>query len=133
MDIRVRDIYNAALAIMHENATEDYDNRVCPIVNTLVGGSWLFSERHDGGPHDQWEPVKSLDDIVRGLDTSILLSAMPYGLAAMLYLDEDPQRSNSWWGVWQENLALFRRSRPAEFEPIEDIYGGIGNAEYGRW
>lgn len=128
MTITVRDVYNSALAIMNERASADYENRVTSIINTLIGQSWAFSEAHEKGPHSLWTPVNSMDDDLEGVDQSIALSAMPYGLAAMLYLDEDPVRSNSWWSVWQQGLDTFRRCRPAGIEPIEDLYGGIG-----RW
>lgn len=133
MDVTVRDIYYSALAIMHEADTEDYANRTPAIVNTLIGQCWNASEEHQFGPHSFWTPVMSMTDIVEGVDISLSLSAMPYGLAAMLFLDEDPVRSNSWWDVWQEGLAMFRRMRPAEIEPIKDVYGGYGAEDYGRW
>ncbi len=126
MEIKVKDIYTAALAIMHEKATEDYAQRVCPIINTLIGQSWHNSEMHDGGPHSHWQSISSLEDTLSGIDISIALSAMPYGLAAMLYLDEDPVRAGSWWDVWQEAVRDFKRSRPAEFEDIDNLYGGFG-------
>ena len=133
MDVTVRDVYNSALAIMHERDTEDYSSRVPSIVNTLIGQCWYASEEHQFGPHSHWSPVREMTDILEGVDMSLALSAMPYGLAAMLFLDEDPQRSDSWWQVWQEGLAVFRRNRPAEFEPIGDVYGGYGADDFGRW
>lgn len=133
MDVKVKDIYNSALAIMHEDGTEDYAVRVPAIVNTLIGQCWSASEQHQFGPHSLWTPVENMEDIIEGVDISLSLSAMPYGLAAMLFLDEDPIRSNSWWEVWQEALAMFRRNRPAEIEPIMDVYGGFGCNEHGRW
>lgn len=133
MEVTVRDIYNSALAIMHESDTEDYADRVPAIVNTLIGQCWSASEQHQFGPHSHWTPVTGMDSAIVGVDISLSLSAMPYGLAAMLFLDEDPQRSDSWWQVWQEALALFRRNRPAEIESIKDIYGGIDGEDYGRW
>lgn len=128
MEVTARDIYNSALAIMHENPAEDYESRVLPIINTLVGQCWQFSEAHDFGAHNFWVPLEEMDDAVGGVDISLSLSAMPYGLAAMLFMDEDPVRSNSWWEIWQESVATFKRNRPAEIERIEDVYGGIG-----RW
>lgn len=133
MEVTVRDIYNSALAIMHESDTEDYAARVPAIVNTLIGQCWSASEQHQFGPHSHWTPVTGMDSAIEGVDISLSLSAMPYGLAAMLFLDEDPQRSDSWWQVWQEALAMFRRNRPAEIEPIRDVYGGFGGEDYGRW
>lgn len=128
MSVTARDIYNSALAIMHEKPAEDYEERALAIINTLIGQSWAFSADHDFGPHNLWTPAADMNSELEGVDISIALSGMPYGLAAMLYLDEDPVRSGSWWDIWQEALATFRRCRPASFETIKDVYGGIG-----RW
>lgn len=133
MNVTVRDIYNSALAIMHEKDVEDYASRVPPIVNTLLGMCWNASEEHQFGSHSMWTPVTDMTSTVEGVDISIALSAMPYGLAAQLFVDEDPVRAGSWWDIWQESLALFRRNRPAEIEPIYDMYGGFGGEEHGRW
>lgn len=125
MEIKARDVYNSALAIMNERDSEHYSDRALPILNTLIGQCWAFSEEHDYGAHSHWKPLTQMDNVIDGVDISLGLSAMPYGLAGMLYIDEDPVRAGSWWDIWQEGVAMFKRNRPAEFEEIVDIYGGI--------
>lgn len=133
MSTTVRDIYNAALAIMNESDPDGgYAGRTAAIVNTLIGDCWRVSEQHRFGPHSTWKPVSSLDDTVSGIDVTLCLAAMPYGLAAMLYLDEDPVRSRSWWSVYQEQYEKCRRS-PGSFESVEDLYGGVEMGRYGQW
>ncbi len=129
----VSQVYKSALAIMNENDEESYKGRVVPIINTLIGQCWQMSEDYDTGPRSMWTPVELMDDEILGIDQNIALSVMPYGLAAMLYLDEDSIRANSWWQVYQENLVDARRS-PAEFEPIYDEYGFLnGDPREGAW
>lgn len=129
----VRQVYETALSIMNESDETSYTNRVVGIVNTLIGQCWQMSAEYDTGRRDMWTPVTDIDDEIIGIDMNIALSVMPYGLAAMLYLDEDAGRANSWWGIYQENLADSRRN-PAEFEPIVDEYGCREYCDsFGRW
>lgn len=133
MSASVQEIYNAALAIMDEDDCEAYRSRTPAIVNTLIGRCWMASEEHQFGGHSMWYPVSSLTDTVENIDNTLALSAMPYGLAAMLYLDEDPVRARSWWDVFQETVETCARNRPAEAEPIQDVYGWGDFNEFGRW
>lgn len=130
---KVKDVYDAALAIMNEEAEDSYTRRVPPLINSLIGQCWQMSEDYDTGSRAMWMPVDSLNDEIIGIDQNIALSVMPYGLAALLYLDEDSIRANSWWQVYQDGLIDARRS-PAAFDDIEDVYGVIsGNNRDGRW
>ena len=131
MNICVNDIYSAALAIMGEETSAEYEARTPGIVNALIGRCFQASERYETGPHSMWTPVGALTDAVCDLDRTLALSAMPYGLAALLYLDEDPARSSSWWSIFLEQVELCRRS-PAEFEPVENVYGAP-ETNFGRW
>lgn len=133
MSVTVLDIYNTALAIMDEAGTSDYEKRTPPIVNSMMGAVWMASEEHHFGPHSMWTPVTDMSDELSGVDQSLALSAMPYGLAAQLYLGEDHIRAGSWWSIFEERVALFKRSRPAEAEAITDCYGGFGHNDFGRW
>ena len=133
MSVTVLDIYNTALAILDEAPTSDYERRTPPIINSMMGVVWMASEQHQFGPHSLWSHVESMSDELSGVDQSLALSAMPYGLAAQLYLGEDHIRAQSWWDIFEERVALFRRARPAEAEAIEDCYGGFGHSDYGRW
>lgn len=133
MGVSVQEIYQAALAIMDEKDSAGYRARVPGLVNTLMGRCWMVSEEHEFGGHSMWTPVEKMEDEVAGIDRSLALSAMPYGLAAQLYLQEDPKSAGSWWDIFQENLETFRRNRPAAPETIRDVYGGIEYGSFGRW
>ena len=43
----VQQVYNAALAIMHEADDVSYEQRVVPLVNTLIGQCWQMSAEYD--------------------------------------------------------------------------------------
>lgn len=129
----VQDVYNSALAIMNEVTDPSYENRVVPLVNSLIGQCWQMSEEYDTGSRSMWTPVTDINDEIIGIDQNIAMSVMPFGLAALLYLDEDSVRSNSWWQVYQDGLIDARRT-PAQFERIEDVYGILpSNNLDGRW
>lgn len=133
MSVSVREIYNGALALMGESDSDHYRNRTPDLVNTLLGRCRLVCGSAAEGGHSAWLPVAGLEDTVEGIDKSVALSAMPYGLAAQLYLQEDPVSARSWWDIFQENLELLGRGRPAVVEDITDVYGGIGHGSYGGW
>lgn len=128
----VQQVYDAALAIMHEAADESYAQRTVPLINTLIGQCWQMSAEYDTGRRDMWRPVEALTDEIIGIDNHIALSVMPFGLAALLYIDEDDARSDSWWAIYQETLVDARRS-PAAFGEIEDVYGCYDLTDGGRW
>lgn len=129
----VQQVYESALAIMNETTDLSYENRVIPLVNALIGQCWQMSEDYDTGSRSIWLPVEDKNDEIIGIDQTIALSVMPYGLAAQLYLDEDSIRANSWWQVYQDGLVDARRS-PAKFKGIEDVYGILqSNNQDGRW
>ena len=129
----VQEIYEIALALMNEPDQETYRSRVPVLLSSLIGRVWQFSEEHEFGPHSMFSPVSALTDTVEGLDRTLMCSVLPYGLAALLYLDEDPARANSWWGIFSEELDLCARNRPAAFERIENAYGGPEHGQFGRW
>lgn len=133
MSVSVQEIYEAALSVMDESDSEDYRKRTPALVSALMGRCWVQSEEHQGVGHSLWLPVTTMEDTVEGIDNSIALSAMPYGLAAQLYMQEDPVSAQSWWDIFQENLELFRTSRPAQVEDIVDVYGGIEHGRFAVW
>lgn len=132
----VEQVYKAALAIMDEDEAENYEsyeNRLIPLVNSLIGQCYQMSEDYDTGSRSMWTPVERASDEIIGIDQTIALSVMPFGLAALLYLNEDPMRANSWWQVFQDGLVDARKN-PAEFEAIEDCYGTfISDPRNGEW
>lgn len=133
MSVNVQEIYDAALAIMDESDNARYRGRTPALVNALMGRCFPRSEEHSGSGHSRWLPVAAMEDTVEGIDNGIALSVMPYGLAAQLYMQEDPVSARSWWDIFQENLELLGRCRPAAVEDITDVYGGIEYGSFGGW
>ena len=58
---------------------------------------------------------------------------MPYGLAAHLLIDENPDMASFFNQRYQELLNQFRYSIPVESEDIQDLYGGIEYGYFARW
>ena len=54
-------------------------------------------------------------------------------LAAHLLIDENPTSASFFQQRYDELKAKLRLGFPAEFEPIEDIYGGLGCGDFARW
>lgn len=130
--INGNDILAASLALMDESTAEGYENRAVALLNTLIGRCYgVSAETHSPIPNN-WKSITSLEDEIEGIDKTLCLAAMPYGLAALLYLEEDPVRSRSWWSIFLEQLELCRRT-PRSFEPISNLYGGMEHSCYGSW
>lgn len=126
-------VYKSALAIMNETDDDlSYKARAVPIINALLSQCYQYSEAYDGDPRSNWQPIDEPTDIITGFDQTILLGVIPYGLAAALYLDEDPIRANSWQQQYEEGLLNARRI-PHGFEPIADVYGCVDPTSYARW
>lgn len=117
----VHQVYTTALAIMNEKDENNYLDRVVPLVNTLIGQVWTMSEDFETGSRAIWIPVENIEDEILGIDQNLALSVMPYGLAGLLYIDEDSVRANSWWQIYQEGIVDSRRS-PVAFDSIVDEY-----------
>lgn len=133
MSVNVQEIYDAALAIMDEKDNAEYRRRTPALVSALMGRCFVCSQEYSADRHGLWLPVTAMEDTVQGIDSGIALSAMPYGLAAQLYLQEDPVSARSWWDIFQENLQQLRTSRPAVVQDIADVYGGIEYGRFGGW
>jgi hypothetical protein len=72
------------------------------------------------------------------LDDELCLSVMPYGLAAALLADENPPLAQFFQQRYEELLQAAETIRPlvrqpSDWEPIEDVYGGLGDPYQGWW
>ena len=67
------------------------------------------------------------------LDQYICESVLPWGLAALLIIDDDRDKYNAYWDEFEKGIALARNSLPSEIGEVEDVYGGIEHGEYGAW
>ena len=133
MAVTVQEVYGAALALMDETSDSEYISRTPAIVNTLLAKVYPISEEYTGGAHSGWTKVTSMTDYLVGIDQSLALAAVPYGLAALLKLDEDSNLANSMWALFTDNCESFKR-HPVDFDGIEDVYGIMDEyEEFGRW
>lgn len=127
------EIYLAALSIMDEQDMDNnYKERSAAIINALMSRCWQYTENYKGGSRSGFTAISSLDDELAGFDDTLVLGVMPYGLAAALYIGEDPLRANSWQQQFEENLLEARRV-PSGIEPIEDVYGCVNPSSFARW
>lgn len=133
----VSDVFDAAMGIMDElsadgqsqtSDTQEYINRTPAIINMLVGELHMLL-----GNRDNWLPVTSLDDMVPTADTNYALSALPYGLAANLLIDENPTAASFYQQRYEELRAIYLSRQQADVSDITNLYGGIEYGEFSRW
>lgn len=133
----VSDVFDAAMGIMDElsadgqsqtSDTQEYINRTPAIINMLVGELHMLM-----GNHDNWLPVTSLDDMIPTADTNYALSALPYGLAANLLIDENPTAASFYQQRYEELRAIYLSRQQADVSDITNLYGGIEYGEFSRW
>ena len=133
----VSDFFDAAMGIMDElsadgqpqtSDTQEYINRTPAIINMLVGELHMLM-----GNRDNWLPCTSLDDMIPTADTNYALSALPYGLAANLLIDENPTAASFYQQRYEELRAIYLSRQQAEVSDITDLYGGIPYGEFSRW
>lgn len=133
----VSDVFDAAMGIMDElgqtgqaqtGDTQEYEYRTPAIINMLVGELHMLL-----GNRDNWLPVTSLDDMVPTADTNYALSALPYGLAANLLIDENPTAASFYQQRYEELRAYYLARQQADVGDITDLYGGIPYGEFSRW
>ena len=136
-------VFETAMHLMDELAgtladaahTREYKTRTPFILNVLLDECASASDTYKAlqpGQRPICPPVESMEDELP-LDDGVCRTVLPYGLAAQLYLQEDPVSARSWWDIFQENLALLSAARPARVEDIADVYGGIEHGRYGKW
>ena len=117
---------------------KDLKNRALPILNVLRVECALASDeylkRSLTGRRVALKPIDAWDAYIDGVDDGVAQGAMPYGLAAQLLLDEDPDAASFCNQKYQEMLAVLRRSVSQGFEAIEYPYGIPSEySEGGRW
>lgn len=133
----VQDVFDAAMGIMDElnqqgqaqtADTNEYAFRTPSIMNMMVGELNMYL-----GNHEDWLPMTSMEDVVPTADTNFAMSAMPYGLAANLLIDENPTAASFYQQRYEELRAAWLKCQKAEVGDIVNLYGGIGYGEFARW
>ena len=138
-------VFDRAMALMDElnestgsadtADTKEYKNRTLSILNMLRVECFPFSDTYkitEPGKRPICPEITSFTDII-GLDDGIAQGVLPYGLAAHLLLDENPDAASFFQQRYQEQLSLMRVNLPASVESITDQYGGIEYGYFGRW
>ena len=104
----------------------EYRYRTLQILNTLIPELFPYSDTYkitQKGKRPIIEYLTTFDQEI-GLDDYICRSVLPEGLAGLLFADENPSMASLHWQIYEERKANLARGRPAESEPIEDVYGG---------
>ena len=107
----VESVFAAAMGLMDEldpqggaqsADTKDYERRAPAILNALCAELRTLT-----GEGSDWLPASGTEDLLP-VEENYGLSALPYGLAANLLVDENP-------------------------EDIELLYGGVEQGNFARW
>lgn len=115
--------------------TREYKNRTIPILNILRVECFPASDTYavtEPGKRPVCHEILDFETPI-GLDDGICQGVLPYGLAAHLLLDENPDVAAYFNQRYQELLAQYRSAIPAAPEDIVDLYGGIEYGQFSRW
>ena len=141
-------VFDLAMGLMGEvnestGATDTADNkaykvRTLLILNVLKGELFPYSDTYvqsTDGTRPICTTISDFDTAI-GMDDVVCQTIMPYGLAAQLLLDENPD-SASFFQQRYEELRTKLQNSATSFSPIEDVYdsANIGTEynDFGRW
>lgn len=148
MTVTVQDIFDIAIHLMDSQNestgstdtadTKEYKLRTISLLNSVLDRAYPYSDNYReavtkaNGKRPVCPKVFEFTDAVE-LDERVCTGALPYGLAGLLLLEEDPSRANFLWQTFLEQLELCRQSLPAVVGEVEDVYGGIEYGRFGAW
>ena len=115
--------------------TKEYKNRTIPILNILRVECFPASDTYEvvePGKRPICPEIPDFDTPI-GLDDGICQGVLPYGLAAHLLLDENPDVASYFNARYTELLAEYRKAIPTGSADITDLYGGIEMGQFARW
>ena len=125
--IRLMDAQNAATGGTDTADTREYALRTPSLLNSLLDRVYRFSDTYaaeETGKRPVCPKVTAMTDTLH-LDEGLCTAVLPYGLAALLLSEENPALANFFHATFLTELREFGGALAAEFEPIEDVYGGI--------
>ncbi|HWS44187.1 MAG TPA: hypothetical protein VN421_14015 [Pseudoflavonifractor sp.] len=114
--------------------TKEYKNRVLAILNVLRVECYPASDTYTAQPGKRpvCAEIRSFEEAI-ALDDGICQGVLPYGLAAHLALDENPDVASYFQQRYEERLFAAGRGVPTGSESIENLYGGIGFGQFAHW
>lgn len=140
-------VFDIAMGLMDEvnestgatdtSDTREYKVRTLLILNALRGELYPYSDTFptpENGKRPIVGVIEAFEDII-GLDDYICQTVMPYGLAAQLLADENPNVAGFLQQRYEELRDGLARGLPQEAGEIEDIYGVLHHPynEFSRW
>ncbi len=115
--------------------TKEYKNRTLAILNILRVECFPASDTYTvttPGKRPICPEILDFETEI-GLDDGLCQGVLPYGLAAHLLLDENPDMASYFNQRYQELLTQYRYGVPTATEDIQDLYGGIEYGQFGAW
>ena len=116
--------------------TREYKVRTLLILNALRGELFPYSDTYaaeEPGKRPILEVIQSFDQVI-GMDDYICQSVLPYGLAAQLLLDENPDSASFFQQRYEEMRMNLAKGLPKQSEAISDVYGIVSPYnEFSRW
>lgn len=115
--------------------TKEYKNRTLAILNILRVECFPASDTYKVSTPGKRPICREITDFETAinLDDGLCQGVLPYGLAAHLLLDENPDMASYFNQRYQELLAQYKYGIPAVAEDIETLYGSIEYGYFGRW
>ena len=116
--------------------TREYRDRTLLILNALRGELFPYSDTYaaeEPGKRPILAVIQSFDQVI-GMDDYICQSVLPYGLAAQLLLDENPDSASFFQQRYEEMRMNLAKGLPQQSESISDVYGIVSPYnEFSRW
>lgn len=116
--------------------TREYKVRTLLILNALRGELFPYSDTYaaeEPGKRPILAVIQSFDQVI-GMDDYICQSVLPYGLAAQLLLDENPDSASFFQQRYEEMRMNLAKGLPQQSESISDVYGIVSPYnEFSRW
>lgn len=135
MTMHLMDEINESTGLSDSADTREYKNRTIPILNILRVECFPASDTFQvsqPGKRPICPEITDFDTPIQ-LDDGICQGVLPYGLAAHLLLDENPDTAAFFIQRYQELLSRYRDAIPAAAQDIESPYGGIEYGRFARW
>ena len=140
-------VFDIAMGLMDEvnessgatdtSDTREYKVRTLLILKALRGELYPYSDTFpvaEDGKRPIVSVIQNFTDVI-DLDDYICQTVMPYGLAAQLLLDENPQAASFLQQRYEELRDKLSKGMPQSSEAIEDLYGVMYHPynEFSRW
>ena len=140
-------VFDIAMGLMDEvnettgatdtSDTREYKVRTLLILNALRGELYPYSDTFptpENGKRPIVGVIEAFGDVI-DLDDYICQTVMPYGLAAQLLADENPNVAGFLQQRYEELRDGLARGLPQEAGSIEDVYGVLWHPynEFSRW